>query len=660
MANQLFSPKLDLTLGELYESNVERTRMAFEFYRTFYSLEPFSYSEAVTPALFEYCMRRDFFVNVLAYQEERVFLKRAIGAKLGWELPGGGIYSKGKETVQDAVSRVITRDIPKVEVGELRPIAYLEKVYTCEARKVVHHGITFMGRVRSPSPEEVQSNEDIKGQFIPVDSVADEKQTPPAHQAILKHGRELLHQRHSFDVQSIEGEIRSTENIAPVANWIHDRLVRPIVQHFSSVLLENKILRYVEKNDYFLDVACGDDKLIFKVAQKATLCVGNDVQWNQIKKLITSEHTKKNRNVLFSNHDACALPFKRRFDLVLCKNLIHHMDNKEQLFGLLESLRGVSKKLLIIDPEKPSSGTLKARIWNWYYMYFLKDQGERFFTQEIFKQTITEAFPSAEKCVFDTIKTVKGTYMFSLIIMENQQEYTSPDDHLGSGLQSPSASIKAVVFDLDGLLADTESIFIKAIGKVLRKKGLTFHTDDYVNMDLQNGTSLFEALHKRGVINDICTLQQEVYKEYERLLTGDIPLMPGALEAVTSLADRYQLAIASSSKRRFIDYILRRIGLTDKFEVIVAREDTKRVKPDPECLQQVAQKLNRAPRECVFIEDSLRGMRAAKSIGMYCIVVPNDLTEAADFSDGDAKLSSLTELTPNLITDLPLKDQERP
>jgi HAD superfamily hydrolase (TIGR01509 family) len=144
-------------------------------------------------------------------------------------------------------------------------------------------------------------------------------------------------------------------------------------------------------------------------------------------------------------------------------------------------------------------------------------------------------------------------------------------------------------------------------------------------------------------------LQKDIYDTYRRMLVRDLRAMPGAIEAVKRLAGQFVLAIASSSRREFIDFALRRFKLEPYFSVIVSRESTRRLKPDPDCLMMVLHALELKPEQCVFIEDAQRGLKAAAAIGMPCIIVPNQLTAGADYEGAAIVVGALSEVTPQLI-----------
>lgn len=636
MADKTGSVDLDHGIASLYGDNLKRTEFTLKFYKEFYALRRIvAEPDSVTHEQFAYCRKRRFFVNVLACRDGRIFMKRAIGARLGWELPGGSVRSRGQEVFQDAVARVLDRDIPGVEVAELRPVAYLEKRYVCGSESITHEGLTFMGRVRKPSRDasDYHENEDMKGCFIPPTSKVDQNRMCGLDRTVFQLGAGLLGPAvHETDAHTaaIEKEITSTSAISSVARLIHRYFVHPVGAFFSSRRLKAEIRKYLRPEHRVLDVACGDDDFALDVARGVAFCVANDVQWRQLRTLFG--RAMESKNIVFTNHDACRLPFRKKFDLTICKNLLHHMHSRGECDDLLASLQRVSKRLLIVDPEDPEKGRWNARLWHLYYRRWLRDQGEKFYTRDLLEALLRDRYGKTAEITCKTISTIKGNYLFADMTFKDIVE-------------EADKRIDAVIFDLDGLLVDTEPLFIAAIRAVLSRRGLTITVADYVERDLQNGSSLLSELERKGEIADIEEIQDEIYAEYDGALRRHLSPMPGAVSVLERLQPHFRLAIASSSKHVYIKYILETLGIASYFEVIVGREDTEKLKPDPECLQLAARKLNLSVDRCVVLEDSLRGVRAAETISMRCIFIPNHLTTVADPPRTAHQLQSLDSVT---------------
>lgn len=639
----LLSSEVMLLLGRLYRSNLERTRATLDFYKLLYDLPVIKKEYKVTKELFRYCKRRNFFLTILAFNNNQVFLKRSFGENLKWELPGGSIRSRGEESFEDATSRIIERDIPKIEISELTPIAYIEKKYFYEDQFVEHYGLSVMGRVRSPSPTEIEKNEAIKGRFVGLGNREELNRLLRLDRELVAIGSDFLKDVDLTHIESIESEIDSSKQIPRVNTFLHNRIIRPLLRPYSSDRIKRKILSYVKEDYHVLDIACGDDDFIYTLAHISKLCVGNDITWSSIKKIASK--SKAISNLLFTNHDACNLPFSKKFDLTLCKNLLHHMSSAEELESLFNSLKKVSNRILIVDPEDPRNNVL-SRLWNFYYRVFLRDQGERFYSQDFLNNLLSEYF-GAENIKKDKVLTIKGYFMFFHINL-------SPSIDLQKSNKTDRVGTKAIIFDLDGLLVDTEPIFLRAIKNALLKIKVDVSDKDYIDHDLQNGSSIFNMLLSKGHIKNrdqLREIENECYNNYRKLLLKGFRPMPGAVESIKRLKLQYRLAVASSSRKEFIELILSKLNLLQSFEVIISREDVQDIKPSPECLLKAAAKLKIDVNECILVEDSMRGVRSAEKAKMRVIVIPNELTNQITYNNV-LVLPSLNELTSKIIENL--------
>jgi HAD superfamily hydrolase (TIGR01509 family) len=137
----------------------------------------------------------------------------------------------------------------------------------------------------------------------------------------------------------------------------------------------------------------------------------------------------------------------------------------------------------------------------------------------------------------------------------------------------------------------------------------------------------------------------------EALYREEIPLLPGAVEAVQSLAARWPLGLASSSNRELIDLVLETSGLARSFKATVSSEEVPRGKPAPDVYVEAARRLGVEPAHCAAVEDSENGIQSAKSAGMRVIAIPNPQYPPADeaLELADVVLPSTTALTPEVV-----------
>ena len=207
--------------------------------------------------------------------------------------------------------------------------------------------------------------------------------------------------------------------------------------------------------------------------------------------------------------------------------------------------------------------------------------------------------------------------------------------------------IKAVIFDFDGLIVDTESAWYEAFKDVFRQYGVDLPLPLWARCI---GTT-FEAFDPFAYLEE--QLQRKIDKEAvdqktkERhdFLMASRGLRPGVRQYLEA-AKRQHLGIglASSSSRSWVEPYLKQYGIIQYFDAILTADHVKKVKPDPELYLKALSSLNVKGEEAVAFEDSLNGLRAAKAAGLYCVVVPNQVTDFMPFENHDLKLGSMEEL----------------
>jgi len=182
----------------------------------------------------------------------------------------------------------------------------------------------------------------------------------------------------------------------------------------------------------------------------------------------------------------------------------------------------------------------------------------------------------------------------------------------------------AVVFDLDGVLMDSEQRWNAAKEELVRESGGSWRDEAPVTM---MGMSSHEwAAYLRdelGVPMDVDAISADVVARMERGYRRELPLLPGAQRAVRDLSARWPLGLASSSNREIIDLVLDVAGFADRFAVTVSSEEVALGKPAPDVYLEAARGLGADAARCVAIEDSSNGLRAADAAGMAVIAVPN-------------------------------------
>lgn len=210
----------------------------------------------------------------------------------------------------------------------------------------------------------------------------------------------------------------------------------------------------------------------------------------------------------------------------------------------------------------------------------------------------------------------------------------------------------AVIFDLDGVLLDSEQLWNEAKEALVRAAGGHWRED--APRAMMGMSSLEWSAYLRdelGVDRPLGDIDRDVVRRMEELYRAKLPLLPGAIEAVQALRERWPLGLASSSNREIIDLALELSGLTDCFSVTVSSEEVERGKPAPDVYLEVAQRLNVRPEHCVAVEDSSNGLRAAAAAGLAIIAVPNQhyLPDDDALELAAATVSTLEQLRPALV-----------
>jgi HAD superfamily hydrolase (TIGR01509 family) len=215
-----------------------------------------------------------------------------------------------------------------------------------------------------------------------------------------------------------------------------------------------------------------------------------------------------------------------------------------------------------------------------------------------------------------------------------------------------SSPISAVVFDMDGVLVDTEHLWDEVREELTTEWGGRYTPEAQEAMMGMSSLEWSRYLHETvGLREAPERINQEVVRRMLARYGVELPVIPGAIEAVRRLdAAGYRLAVASSSNRELIDAVLRRLELAALFEVTVSSEEVERGKPAPDVYLEAARRLEVEPAECVAIEDSASGIRAARAAGMRVIAYPNRLYPPADevLEMADVVIETLSALDPEL------------
>jgi beta-phosphoglucomutase len=218
------------------------------------------------------------------------------------------------------------------------------------------------------------------------------------------------------------------------------------------------------------------------------------------------------------------------------------------------------------------------------------------------------------------------------------------------------AAIGAVVFDFDGVLANSEPLHLQSYQAALGEIGFTLERDEYYQQLLGfDDAAVFRTLSERRGLGwnaqEISGMIARKTVIFDEIVASTDVLFPEAVACVERLAAALPLGIASGALRHEIEAILRRSGLDQHFRFIVAAGETARGKPAPDPYRRAARLHERPPEQCVAIEDSRWGIESAKDAGLHCVGITTSYT-ARDLPGADAIIGSLDEFTVDLLTRL--------
>lgn len=217
--------------------------------------------------------------------------------------------------------------------------------------------------------------------------------------------------------------------------------------------------------------------------------------------------------------------------------------------------------------------------------------------------------------------------------------------------------LKAIIFDFDGVIADAEPVHLRAFQVVLSEEGINLSDKDYYDkyLALDDKTCLAMILKDNSINFDralIDGLMLRKSRYYDKFIRENLVIFPGAVDFIKRTYGKYTLAIGSGALRHEIEFILEYAGVRREFNIIVSADDVENCKPNPEVFVKVLERINNLgpskagiirPSECLVIEDSIAGIKAAHSAGMKCLAVANSYS-SEKLSEADMIVKSLEEV----------------
>lgn len=212
--------------------------------------------------------------------------------------------------------------------------------------------------------------------------------------------------------------------------------------------------------------------------------------------------------------------------------------------------------------------------------------------------------------------------------------------------------IKAVIFDMDGVMIDSEPLWEKTEKIMMARKGLVYnpvYREKIVGLGQKESAVLLKETFSleqdiEQIINERISVLFDIYDKELELVEGLMNL----IEDVSK--NSLKVALASSSPKRVIDFVLDKFDLNGYFNPVVSGDMVENGKPEPDIYVYTADRLGLESRECVVIEDSINGVISAKAAGMYCIAVPDKRLDPGGFNKADMILSDLESVGLEVLT----------
>lgn len=210
--------------------------------------------------------------------------------------------------------------------------------------------------------------------------------------------------------------------------------------------------------------------------------------------------------------------------------------------------------------------------------------------------------------------------------------------------------IKAIFWDNDGVLVNTEHLYYLATQRVLATVGVHLTKEQYIEFLLVQGKGAWHLAAEKGVTPDrIKRLRHERNSLYSSLLEQERLVIDGVEEVLEAVSRRYVMGVVTSSRQDHFEIIHRKTGFLKYFQFVLTEDDYSHGKPDPEPYLLAVERSGFPAEECLVVEDSERGLTAAMKAGIRCIVVPSEFTRGSKFAGAYKVLGSLKDLPAELL-----------
>ncbi|MCK5177467.1 MAG: HAD family phosphatase [Candidatus Aenigmarchaeota archaeon] len=209
--------------------------------------------------------------------------------------------------------------------------------------------------------------------------------------------------------------------------------------------------------------------------------------------------------------------------------------------------------------------------------------------------------------------------------------------------------IQGILFDMDGVLVDTEPLHCRGVIEALKKYNVILTEEKFYELWTRRGGGIADFVKEKNISADPNIIREEKRKIYRKLLEKELKMYDGVDKTLCQLSEKYPLALVTASRRKDADLILNMTQIKKYFNWTVTNDDVKHRKPDPEGFLLAGKKLNINPENLLVIEDAQKGIIAAHKAGMKSVAIPNKYTTQNDFSLAGKIINSINDLTFDLI-----------
>lgn len=211
--------------------------------------------------------------------------------------------------------------------------------------------------------------------------------------------------------------------------------------------------------------------------------------------------------------------------------------------------------------------------------------------------------------------------------------------------------IKAIIFDMDGVIIDSEETWIKVVGDVFAEYGHEY--TEYMQKKVFGSNAARIMKQNFDIKDSEAEISRNIKEKFrQKIISEGVKEIPGIYQLLERLEKKFVLALASSTPRNVIEMIIEKLNIEYYFSVVLSGFEVKDPKPHPDIFLAVTEKIKLKPDECLVVEDSPNGVKAAKSAGMKCIALKSKYASESELKEADVIVKSLDEITIKLLKDL--------